>query len=1144
MSRYSSKKWLLICLCMITFTGFSSGDTIIDQNFGSDDWDYAGQPYIVRGDITCTGFLTIEEGVDVLFDRESSLTIAGRLVATGNPTSDFEEGGITYFGSRIKFAPEVSGYEWDGLIFSNTNDTEISILENCYIIGADIGIDVRNSYPIMRYNHIESCGEGIHIEFIASASHTEIVYAIMNFIYDFDDYGIYVDADIYDAKVSLKNNILTGEGSSGTGIFVTSSTGDPDILVHNNSCDKIGYDYGGVGIGVGNITGVDVQNCILSECGYPVDNQSGTTLNINYNVFISNNHPPTGTVISLPVGYTSDLLCYVGNGDYHLLDGSFPINHGNSSETFNDLVDGTRNDLGCFGGPDGMWELQGDISGELTHLWAPYRVMPGENDILRVESCNERSWFKVCPGADLWFEPDVGIEVRSSFSASGSADDDLIFVGMPSSEYTDTYAWGWIDFQSGLPDNSGFDKCSFDNSKGIRAVNTILEFGITECIFTRNYNNVVENNFVIELINSPSDLISNTIQDGDNVFYFYQSDLSGNSIFDNEIDKIEGGVMYAVGSTLTFNANYINNPVNEPSGTDCEIFHLDNCDAVIIDNELENFHRGALYAIGSDITFRNNTMINSQTEPSGFGCSTLSLYQCDAEINDNTIENIKGGELYAEQSNLTFDNNTMTNWQNDQSGLACNAVDLVMSTGTISNNAIPHPNILADQTAEITGIFCRAAPGVVTISGNFIEPGGMYPGVDIGMKIEDCLYDVFLLDNEIELCNNEPANAGGGVYISNSRVTLYRNYIRNNNHRGLRAEYSRVFMNSGKRNEIDQCGIELDILDLTHLNMDHGLNDIDGSDCLGSNISEHTALAVGNWWGHIGGPFAAERYLEGDWEYDPWCESEQVDSVDPAETLFAEAQSMFEEEDYAEAEAVLTEIVQIYPNSIWAQYSLGSILSCHNKVYGDASNLVDYFGDLSDTFENTDLGFEAVLMKSRCYTADDQFIDALDICDDAQSSAQTLVNFASACQEEAYCELMQNLNSPGIQSANTGLDDILAAHRQKLENIGKILSGETPWTPPMLIDDFKLGESYPNPFNNETVIPYALPDKSEVTITVYNNLGCQVTALFSGIQTSGTYEIAWKAGNTASGIYFIKMEAKSVVSNTTFSDIRKTILLK
>jgi hypothetical protein len=91
--------------------------------------------------------------------------------------------------------------------------------------------------------------------------------------------------------------------------------------------------------------------------------------------------------------------------------------------------------------------------------------------------------------------------------------------------------------------------------------------------------------------------------------------------------------------------------------------------------------------------------------------------------------------------------------------------------------------------------------------------------------------------------------------------------------------------------------------------------------------------------------------------------------------------------------------------------------------------------------------------------------------------------------------------------------------------------------------EFTLFPNYPNPFNPQTVIQYALPHDCEVQITIYNILGQKVRTLVNENQKAGYQRVEWNSKNdkgeeVASGIYFFRIKAGE------FSDVRKMVLLK
>jgi hypothetical protein len=56
---------------------------------------------------------------------------------------------------------------------------------------------------------------------------------------------------------------------------------------------------------------------------------------------------------------------------------------------------------------------------------------------------------------------------------------------------------------------------------------------------------------------------------------------------------------------------------------------------------------------------------------------------------------------------------------------------------------------------------------------------------------------------------------------------------------------------------------------------------------------------------------------------------------------------------------------------------------------------------------------------------------------------------------------------------------------------------------------FTLGQSYPNPFNGQVVIPFALAQDDEVELAVYDVLGQRVAVLVEGWRTAGPHEVRW-----------------------------------
>ena len=81
--------------------------------------------------------------------------------------------------------------------------------------------------------------------------------------------------------------------------------------------------------------------------------------------------------------------------------------------------------------------------------------------------------------------------------------------------------------------------------------------------------------------------------------------------------------------------------------------------------------------------------------------------------------------------------------------------------------------------------------------------------------------------------------------------------------------------------------------------------------------------------------------------------------------------------------------------------------------------------------------------------------------------------------------------------------------------------------------DFALEANYPNPFNPETTIRFALPVASHVVIGVYDLLGREVARLVDGEMGAGHHTVVFEGRGLASGIYVYRMFSGSFEQHRT-----------
>jgi len=95
--------------------------------------------------------------------------------------------------------------------------------------------------------------------------------------------------------------------------------------------------------------------------------------------------------------------------------------------------------------------------------------------------------------------------------------------------------------------------------------------------------------------------------------------------------------------------------------------------------------------------------------------------------------------------------------------------------------------------------------------------------------------------------------------------------------------------------------------------------------------------------------------------------------------------------------------------------------------------------------------------------------------------------------------------------------------------------------------DFKLNDSYPNPFQpgigESAIISYELPEDGNVSIQIFNSIGQYIRSVFTDFQYAGEYQVLWNGKNdfdsiVPSGIYYIRIRTNQV------TDFKKISVLK
>jgi len=93
---------------------------------------------------------------------------------------------------------------------------------------------------------------------------------------------------------------------------------------------------------------------------------------------------------------------------------------------------------------------------------------------------------------------------------------------------------------------------------------------------------------------------------------------------------------------------------------------------------------------------------------------------------------------------------------------------------------------------------------------------------------------------------------------------------------------------------------------------------------------------------------------------------------------------------------------------------------------------------------------------------------------------------------------------------------------------------------------FNLSQNYPNPFNPGTTINYQIPEKSFVTLSIFDILGNEVKNLVSEEKEAGYYSLSFNATgkNFSTGTYFYRMTITGLETGKVSSEVKKMQLIK
>jgi len=81
---------------------------------------------------------------------------------------------------------------------------------------------------------------------------------------------------------------------------------------------------------------------------------------------------------------------------------------------------------------------------------------------------------------------------------------------------------------------------------------------------------------------------------------------------------------------------------------------------------------------------------------------------------------------------------------------------------------------------------------------------------------------------------------------------------------------------------------------------------------------------------------------------------------------------------------------------------------------------------------------------------------------------------------------------------------------------------------------YSLWQNYPNPFNPNTTIHFEIPEKSHVSLKLFNLLGQEVLTVIDEVRTAGKYDVRMDGSSLSSGVYFYRLQTNNYASTKKF----------
>jgi len=283
---------------------------------------------------------------------------------------------------------------------------------------------------------------------------------------------------------------------------------------------------------------------------------------------------------------------------------------------------------------------------------------------------------------------------------------------------------------------------------------------------------------------------------------------------------------------------------------------------------------------------------------------------------------------------------------------------------------------------------------------------------------------------------------------------------------------------------------------------------------------------------------------DGDDRFDPGTAFDYIPVWDPgtprdnekteAEILYAEADSLIQEEEYENAKTTYRTIIALYTLTDYAIYSMRNLLPLETVSGQDYCSLKQYYLTDPNCNINDERTKLSQFLANYCAIKMEQYPEAISFFEAIISDPDTELDSVYAVIDAGYTYLLMG------NGGKSGYIGKMAELKPKSEKEFRIMRDklltklfgiiETEPEEPNIEYAFELKHNYPNPFNSSTTISFSLPlSTQKAELKIYNIKG-QLVRKLDMDNKFGIGSIAWDGLDSygkkvGSGIYFYKLTA-------------------